>query len=143
MWKITRARVGVIIVVGLAVLMLAMLKLRARIDSTSERQLLNTRATLAMVGHALETFHREGGRYPTNDEGLECLGRSIGGRGPLIRTSDSVRDGWNQLLIYREPGNNSSTHFVLYSIGPNERDEAGQGDDIDFTSEEVQRLLPN
>ena len=54
----------------------------------------------------------------------------------------SIPDGWRQPLIYRPAGQGERAPFALYSIGPNGMDERGQGDDISFWSDEVQRQLP-
>jgi len=131
---------GCVVLVAIGAVVLV--RVRTPIDAGPEFPKMRTRVVVGMVGDALSLFHSDIGRYPTLEEGLEVLGAETEGKGPYLRAMRSIPDGWRQPLIYRPAGQGERAPFALYSIGPNGVDEGGQGDDISFWSDEVQRQLP-
>jgi general secretion pathway protein G len=131
---------GCVVLVAIGAVLLV--RVRTPIDAGPEFPKMRTRVVVAMVGDALSLFYSDIGRYPTLEEGLEVLGAETEGKGPYLRAMRSIPDGWRQPLIYRPAGQGERAPFALYSIGPNGMDEGGQGDDISFWSDEVQRQLP-
>ena len=70
----------------------------------------------------LNAWYHARGRFPTNDEGLHAVVRSIG---------DSITtDPWGQAYQYRHPAQHSRRTFEIWSVGVDGVDEQGQGDDL-------------
>ena len=88
------------------------------------------RAEIATLRDALESFHTVTGRYPTNEEGLELLGRpSEDLPEPLLR--QTPLDPWSRPYVYNQPGR--SEPYEVISLGADGR-EGGSGADADIVS---------
>ena len=103
---------------------------RARIDLT------RTQVTSAL-STPLELFKNHTGRYPTTDEGLIVLleqpdDEEIAEKwsGPYVKSASSLKDAWDNELIYSAPGEFNESSYDLSSPGPNEI----EGDDDDITN---------
>ena len=98
-----------------------------------------TRKNLASIGIALEQFHRDVGRYPTMQEGLEALvekpegGDSGRWKGPYLK-GRIPPDAWGSPYVYLYPGTVNPGGFDLFSCG-SDRKEGGKGsaEDIYYT----------
>jgi len=111
------------------------------IDDSPDHLLARTRSVLAAVGESVIRFKKEQGRYPSTQEGLKILSKRTDGREPLLQTDAEPRDSWGRPFVYQLEAKNREKPFVLYSVGPNGRDESGSGDDISFWSVKVQDLV--
>ncbi len=74
---------------------------------------------LQNVAAAVEVFHSDVGRYPSQAEGLGALVTEPGGvegwSGPYMRDSKALLDPWNRPLIYKlDPDGN---HFQIITLG--------------------------
>lgn len=86
-----------------------------------------TKVRLYDLGKALALYNRDFGRYPSSDQGLENL---VGYEKRYVRyLIDS--DLWGNSFIYLETPK-ADTPFDLYSIGKNQINERGSGDDISY-----------
>jgi general secretion pathway protein G len=87
------------------------------------------RSHLAFIAVAVETFRRDTGRYPTNEEGLKALieapASSDGWKGPYLGLN--VIDPWGNVYRYRFHGTENDGGFELWSLGADGRTS---GDDI-------------
>jgi len=84
---------------------------------------------------ALEMFHIDTGRFPTQQEGLEALVRPVPGverwNGPYLQKPTIPTDPWGSPYLYRYPGQHGD--FDLYSLGA-DKAEGGTGENQDVTS---------
>ena len=130
--------ISVVVIAGLVVL-----SRKDPIDTGPEYLLFRTQSELLVVGHVLMVYREEIGRFPTADEGLSVLGQPSGEEGPFMRNVELIQDAWGKPLIYQPVEGQTGASFLLYSLGPDGVDDGGQGDDISFWSEPVQkRLVP-
>jgi len=85
---------------------------------------------------AVEAFHLDTDRFPTDSEGLHALLERPTGLdtwdGPYLKKRDSVVDPWGRPYLYRFPGRNGD--FEIYTLGSDRR-EGGQGDARDIRNE--------
>jgi general secretion pathway protein G len=81
------------------------------------------------LGAAVDSFHLDTGRFPSNDEGLKTLierpGAGAGWDGPYLKKRDSLIDPWGHPYRYRIPGQHGE--FDVYSLGSDDR-EGGDDD---------------
>lgn len=91
-------------------------------SNVDEHQRMQTIASLELVGGSLDAWVAQHGRVPSDQEALGVL---------ELRVSP-VRDGWGHPLVYRALPGYGGRPFQLRSVGPNGRDEGGEGDDIGF-----------
>jgi general secretion pathway protein G len=97
----------------------------------SERARVTRAGTdIATIDSALDRFEVEGGRYPTNDEGLGALMTRPGNvkewNGPYLK--QLPKDPWGNDYQYRYPGTHNTNGADLFSFGPDGREG---NDDID------------
>ena len=90
---------------------------------------------MADLGHALNVFELECGRYPTTDEGLQALVENPGGLrgwdGPYLDQNYVPRDPWDNEYQYRCPGEHGD--YDLWSHG-GDGAPGGDGVNADVTS---------
>ncbi|MFT4252055.1 MAG: type II secretion system major pseudopilin GspG [Caulobacter sp.] len=83
---------------------------------------------LDSVAAAVETFHSDLGRYPTQEEGLQALFAAPSGEeawiGPYVRSAKTLNDPWGQALIYRLEDEGQAFEIVSYGA---DRKEGGSG----------------
>ncbi|MGH8393961.1 MAG: type II secretion system protein GspG, partial [Pseudomonas sp.] len=84
---------------------------------------------------AVEQFHQDVGRYPTDEEGLAVLTVQPAGegkwRGPYLKDQDMLTDPWGVAYQYHYPPSQAKTHFDLFSFGK-DRTLGGVGDNVDI-----------
>ena len=82
---------------------------------------IKTLMYLDQLQNSLSDYRKDYGDFPVN--GLEAL------LNPPDKYIDRLpRDGWGNAYIYRHK--KGSAGYTLYSIGKNQIDESGEGDDI-------------
>jgi general secretion pathway protein G len=88
------------------------------------------------IGSQLDLFKLDTGRYPTTAEGLRALltnpGNITNWNGPYVKNAESIKDTWNNDLIYKSPGDNNRP-YDLVSLGADGK-EGGEGADKDIKS---------
>jgi len=84
---------------------------------------------------ALDMYHLEVGRYPSQEAGLLALVEQPAGatrwKGPYLRKSTIPKDPWGNEYIYRFPGQHGA--FDLYSLGADGQ-VGGEGEDAEIGS---------
>ncbi len=72
------------------------------------------------LGHAVDEFHLDTGRFPTNAEGLKALlvapPNTPSWDGPYVKKQGSLIDPWGHPYLYRYPGQHG--RFDVYTLGP-------------------------
>jgi len=86
-----------------------------------------TSTNLSILKNALDYYYLNHGYYPSQDDGLAALLLSVDGK-PLLNDKTLLLDGWGNFFIYKKTLNKNI--YLLYSIGENEIDEKGTGDDV-------------
>lgn len=85
------------------------------------------------LSSALDMYHLEVGRYPTQTLGLRALVEQPAGearwKGPYLRKSNVPQDPWGNDYVYRFPGQHGP--FDLYSLGADGQ-PGGEGEDADI-----------
>jgi general secretion pathway protein G len=80
------------------------------------------------LGAAVEAFHLDVGRFPTQDEGLRALVEkptdAPGWDGPYLKKRESLMDSWGHPYRYRQPGVRGD--YDIYSLGSDDK-EGGEG----------------
>ncbi|KTB57117.1 MULTISPECIES: type II secretion system major pseudopilin GspG [Pseudomonas] len=98
-------------------------------------EIATAKAQVAELGKAVEQFHQDTGRYPTDEEGLEVLtvqsAPSANGKGPYVKEA-LLTDPWGIAYQYHYPGTQPNTAFDLFSFGK-DRTLGGVGDNKDIT----------
>ena len=90
------------------------------------------RTDISQMDTALDAFEVDNGRYPTTDEGLKHLTT------PIPNAKDPTKwpylkrpvgnDPWGRPYQYRNPGQNNTNGYDLFSMGPDGQE--GGTDDI-------------
>lgn len=82
---------------------------------------------------AVDSFHLDLGRFPSNEEGLKALvdrpANATNWDGPYVTKRDSLTDPWGTQYLYKIPGR--STEYDLYTLGSDHK-EGGEGDAQDI-----------
>lgn len=88
------------------------------------------RIDVAALKNAVELFHLQYRRYPTNDESLSVLTRRTADN-PSGIISELPQDPWGRAYLYLCPGEHAA--YEIFSLG---RDgvEGGEGEDADVLS---------
>ena len=85
---------------------------------------------------AIDAFEVDCARYPTTEESLGALVQQPSDlpewRGPYLKRG-MPKDPWQNLYVYRYPGQHNAGGYDLYSLGPDGQE--GGGDDIDNWSQ--------
>jgi hypothetical protein len=107
---------------------------RAKLEASfTTLQANSTRSVLYAVSQALEHYRMDRGDYPAS--GAKALAKALmDPANPYVKLpADSVNvagelvDGWGRPLRYAP---DSEGRLVLYSFGPNGKDDGGQPDDV-------------
>ena len=97
-------------------------------------EIATTKAQVAELGKAVEQFHQDIGRYPTDEEGLEVLtapsAPPASGKGPYVKEA-LLTDPWGVAYQYHYPATQPNTPFDLFSFGK-DRTLGGVGDNKDI-----------
>ena len=98
------------------------------------KEIATAKTQVAELGKAVEQFHQDIGRYPTDEEGLEALvkqpAEEAKWKGPYIN-EDLLSDPWGIAYQYHYPPTQSRTPFDLFSFGK-DRTLGGVGDNKDI-----------
>ena len=80
-------------------------------------RITSTKAQIANLSTALDTFRLDVGRYPNSQEGLAALYERPTGAdrwdGPYLKKA-APPDGWGRPYVYRSPGENGPYDIVSY-----------------------------
>jgi general secretion pathway protein G len=94
----------------------------------------STAAQIQLLGTALDMFHLDVGRYPTDEEGLKALREQPSGLpgwgGPYL-DKPVPKDPWGRDYNYKHPGEHGS--YDLYSLGADAA-PGGEGENQDITN---------
>ncbi|MCK9534912.1 MAG: type II secretion system major pseudopilin GspG [Pseudomonas sp.] len=93
------------------------------------------RMQIEELAGALDMYHLEVGRYPSQDVGLRALIEQPASEkrwnGPYLRKSKVPNDPWGNDYVYRFPGQHGV--FDLYSLGADGQ-VGGEGEDAEIGS---------
>ena len=94
------------------------------------------KSRIAEMSAQLDLYKLETGRYPTSAEGLKALLQAPAGvnnwNGPYVKNAESIKDPWNNEMIYRSPGSENRA-FEIVSLGGDGK-EGGEGVNKDINS---------
>ncbi|NWE13527.1 type II secretion system major pseudopilin GspG [Pseudomonas yamanorum] len=100
----------------------------------TEAEIATAKVQLNTLGKAVEQFHQDVGRYPTDDEGLGALMVQPQGeakwKGPYLK-EDILTDPWDVAYQYHFPATQPNAPFELFSFGK-DRTLGGEGDNVDI-----------
>jgi general secretion pathway protein G len=121
----------VLAILGLLAMLVAP-RLMGRMGMAKQR---TAQAQIQMLATALDLFHLDVGRYPTDEEGLKVLylkpDSSVPGwAGPYL-TKDVPKDPWGRDYLYKSPGEHGP--YDLYSLGPSGQ-PGGEGENAPVTN---------
>lgn len=101
----------------------------------TEAEIATAKVQLNTLGKAVEQFHQDVGRYPTDVEGLAALTAKPAGevkwRGPYLKDEDLLTDPWGVAYQYHYPPSQAKIPFDLFSFGK-DRTLGGVGDNVDI-----------
>lgn len=93
------------------------------------------RMQIEELAGALDMYHLEVGRYPTQDAGLQALIEQPAGekrwKGSYLRKAKVPSDPWGNDYVYRFPGQHGA--FDIYSLGADGQ-IGGEGEDAEIGS---------
>lgn len=127
-----------IMIVMVIIAMLAALVGPRLMGALSGSKVKATKIQIETLSNAVDTFHIDTGRYPTQQEGLTALLENPPAtpipnwNGPYLRKNKIPTDEWGKPFFYANP----STHrmsFDIYSYGADGK-PGGGGDDTDIGS---------
>ncbi len=120
----------VLFILGLLAALVAP-RLMGRVGKAKQK---SAQAQLQMLGTALDLFHLDVGRYPTEEEGLKVLFQKPDNMpawaGPYL-TKDVPKDPWGRDYVYKYPGEHGP--YDLYSYG-SDGQAGGEGENSDVTN---------
>lgn len=91
---------------------------------------------IANLEVAIDAFEIDCARYPSTQEGIAALVQQPSNlpdwKGPYLKRG-VPKDPWQNLYVYRCPGQHNPNGYDLYSLGPDGQE--GGGDDITNWSE--------
>lgn len=124
---------AVLIILGL----LAAVVVRSFVGKVAQGRVIQTKANLKLLHTAVNEFHMDTGRWPTEDEGLNVLIQPPTDvtnypPGGYLETTDLPKDAWGRDFIY-ELHPESGKPFVIKSLGADGQDQ-GEGNDADLLS---------
>ena len=127
-----------IMIVMVIIAMLAALVGPRVMGSLSSSKVKATKIQIETLANAIDAFHLDTGRYPTQAEGLDVLITNPtttpikNWRGPYLKKNKIPTDEWNNPLRYEIPSKHGLA-FDIYSLGADGK-PGGSGDDADIGS---------
>ena len=125
------AVLGVLVILGLLALAVG----PRLFGDVTVAEIATAKTQVAELGQALERFHQDTGRYPSDEEGLEALTAPPAGatrwKGPYIK-DELLTDPWGIAYQYHYPPTQSQAPFDLFSFGK-DRTLGGVGVNKDIT----------
>jgi general secretion pathway protein G len=124
---------AVLIILGL----LAAVVVKNFVGQVDKGRVVTTKASLRQLHTAINQFHMDSGRWPTEDEGLNVLVQQPADvtnypPGGYLETTQVPKDGWNRDFIF-ELYPESGKPFVIKSLGADGQ-TGGEGYDADMLS---------
>jgi len=124
---------AVLIILGL----LAAVVVRSFVGRVDDARVRVTKASLRQLHTAVNQFHMDTGRWPTEQEGLTALVQQpadVTGwpQGGYIETVEVSKDGWNRDFLF-ELLPETGKPFVIKSLGADAQ-EGGEGYNADLLS---------
>jgi general secretion pathway protein G len=120
----------VLFILGLLAALVAP-RLMGRVGKAKQK---SAQAQLQMLGTALDLYHLDVGRYPTEGEGLKALfhkpDTAAAWAGPYLN-KEVPKDPWGRDYVYKFPGEHGS--YDLYSLGADGQ-PGGEGENADVTN---------
>jgi general secretion pathway protein G len=120
----------VLFILGLLAALVAP-RLMGRVGKAKQK---SAQAQMQMLSTALDLFHLDVGRYPTEEEGLKSLYQKpdtvSSWAGPYLN-KDVPKDPWNRDYAYKCPGEHGP--YDLYSLGADGQ-PGGEGENADITN---------
>jgi general secretion pathway protein G len=125
-----------LIVVLLILAMLATIATPRITRYLSRAKAQSARIQVDALAAAVDAFHLDVGRFPTQQEGLAALvtrpADAAGWDGPYLKKRESLIDPWRHPYRYRQPGRQGE--YEVLCLGSDDR-EGGDGDASDVSSE--------
>ena len=91
------------------------------------------RVQIESIASALDNYHLEIGRYPSQEQGLYALVEApsgvVGWDGPYLAKKKLPDDPWGAPYIYRYPGENGTYDLLSYGA---DGQPGGENDDADI-----------
>lgn len=124
---------AVLIILGL----LAAVVVKNFVGQVDRGRVITTKASLRQLHTAINQFHMDSGRWPTEDEGLGVLVQQPADvqnypPGGYIETTEVPKDAWNRDFVF-ELYPETGKPFVIKSLGADGQ-EGGEGDNVDLLS---------
>ncbi len=124
---------AVLIILGL----LAAVVVKNFVGQVDKGRAVTTRANLRQLHTAINQFHMDTGRWPTEDEGLKVLVQQPADvttwpPGGYLETTEVPKDGWGQDFLF-ELYPESGKPFVIKSLGA-DKQAGGEGYNADLLS---------
>jgi type II secretory pathway pseudopilin PulG len=94
-------------------------------ENPEKQRAQTTNYSLAEVGRAIYLFEEKFNRYPKDLDELAPP------EGDFIYPTARILDAWGRPIIYKYTQTESKP-IKLYSVGVNNKDESGDGDDLNF-----------
>jgi len=80
---------------------------------------------LRTISTAIDAFETDNSRFPNTEEGLNALVTAPSGvtnwRGPYLK-GGVPKDPWGNVYQYRQPGQQNTSDYDVYSFGPDGRE---------------------
>ncbi|HAY23252.1 MAG TPA: type II secretion system protein GspG [Desulfobacterales bacterium] len=120
----------VLFILGLLAALVAP-RLMGRVGKAKQK---STAAQMQFLATALDLFHLDVGRYPTDEEGLKALREKPGNLpswgGPYL-DKPVPKDPWGRVYVYKSPGEHGA--YDLYSLGADGA-PGGEGENQDISN---------
>jgi general secretion pathway protein G len=127
-----------IMIVMVIIAMLAALVGPRLMGALGSSKVKATKIQIETLSNAVETFHLDVGRFPSQQEGLAVLVTNPAAapiknwRGPYLKKNKVPTDEWGNALVYEIPSKHNMP-FDISSLGADGK-AGGSGDDADIGS---------
>jgi general secretion pathway protein G len=120
------------ILIVVAILFIMVWLLGGKLSPVADAQKMTVRGDIEVLSAALDSFEKDCGSYPSNEQGLQALivrpPNGANWKGPYLKATKIKNDPWGSKYIYKCPGVKTSSSFDLCSPGPDKIE--GTDDDI-------------
>ena len=132
-WGFTLVELMIVVAI---IAMLAALAVPRLIGAFGASKLKTVQVQVETLSVALDTFHLDAGRYPTQQEGLQVLVINstppiAGWKGPYLKKIEIPKDAWGNDFAYQIPPKFGGVDYDLYSLGADGK-PGGDGDSADI-----------
>jgi general secretion pathway protein G len=105
------------------------------IDELGSSQRNAAKAQIDMLSTALNSYHLDNGRFPSEEQGLQALVERPDGlstwEGPYLQRREVPTDPWGNPYQYNRPPERGGVDYDLYSYGP-DGERGGEGENADI-----------